>query len=372
MWANGVGFGAGGSGAAAGPPGRGVSLLATVGPGGGTGDGGGALGPPSVTGAAWNAAGTQLTVTFDKAVTGTAGFSVVVPALYTPLVLTYSAGDGSASYTYTAGRAAVAGESTTLSYAPGTVQSLAGAPLAGFTGQAVGDATAYNPLADTPDFLLEMGPTWCFSDAGGTVPCGVGDPIRVFKDRSGHTRNFSEATAGLRPTLQKTGGGKWFARFDGVDDVAILSPYAGSAAVGSLTAAAVVLQAAGSFPALTSSAAAIIDNRWDEGTRQFTATTGESGSSKVTSPTASTLGTGYRLMAQRDYGAHTCTLYENGTVKATGADANTLTAPNGFSIGARQDGSNPAQIDLYGLFYKEAVLDNTALANVDAYLAGLL
>lgn len=61
------------------------------------------------------------------------------------------------------------------------------------------------------------GPSWCFTDAGGTVPCGDGDPVRVWKDRSGNARDLSQATSGNRPTLRNNAGA-WEVRQDGVDD----------------------------------------------------------------------------------------------------------------------------------------------------------
>ena len=74
----------------------------------------------------------------------------------------------------------------------------------------------------TPAQLLSLaawytaGPTWCFSDAGGTVPCNVGDAVQVWKDRTG-VFNVSQATAAARPTLQQVSG-RYFVQFDGVND----------------------------------------------------------------------------------------------------------------------------------------------------------
>ena len=74
------------------------------------------------------------------------------------------------------------------------------------------------------------GPSWCFTDAGGTVPCGDGDPVRVWKDRSGNARDLSQATSGNRPVLRSVSG-RWWVQFDGVDDGLELSGFApGSAA----------------------------------------------------------------------------------------------------------------------------------------------
>lgn len=64
---------------------------------------------------------------------------------------------------------------------------------------------------------LTAGPTWCFSDAGGTVPCVDTDPVQVWKDRSGNAYNLLQATSGNRPTLRLVSGA-WVVRYDGVDD----------------------------------------------------------------------------------------------------------------------------------------------------------
>ena len=72
---------------------------------------------------------------------------------------------------------------------------------------------------------LTAGPTWCFLDAGGTTPCGNGDPVYVWADRSGNAVNLTQSTAGQRPTLV-TSGGLWRVRFDGTDDRIVSSALA--------------------------------------------------------------------------------------------------------------------------------------------------
>lgn len=64
---------------------------------------------------------------------------------------------------------------------------------------------------------LTAGPTWCFSDAAGTVPCADGDSVRVWRDQAAGIL-VSQATSGNRPTLRLDAGGKWYVLFDGVDD----------------------------------------------------------------------------------------------------------------------------------------------------------
>lgn len=64
---------------------------------------------------------------------------------------------------------------------------------------------------------LTADPAYCFVDAGKTTPCGHGDPVRVWADRSGHARDFGQATLAERPTLVLESGA-WRVRFDGTDD----------------------------------------------------------------------------------------------------------------------------------------------------------
>jgi hypothetical protein len=54
------------------------------------------------------------------------------------------------------------------------------------------------------------GPTTCFSDAGGTVPCAVGDSCYIFKSTFGPLRTFTQATSGARLILRQTTAGKYY------------------------------------------------------------------------------------------------------------------------------------------------------------------
>lgn len=63
-----------------------------------------------------------------------------------------------------------------------------------------------------------FGPSWDFTDAGGTTPCGPGDLIRVAKPAAGSSSiNATQGTSGQRPTLDG-GAGTWAGLFDGVND----------------------------------------------------------------------------------------------------------------------------------------------------------
>lgn len=77
--------------------------------------------------------------------------------------------------------------------------------------------SAWTPASLTNlELWFTAGPTWCFSDAGGTVACGAGDSVYVWKDRSGNALDVSQATSGRRPKLQQTSG-KWCVRFAEAD-----------------------------------------------------------------------------------------------------------------------------------------------------------
>ncbi len=64
---------------------------------------------------------------------------------------------------------------------------------------------------------LTAGPTWCFSDAGGTTPCGNGDTVYVWKDRTVSGANFTQSIANRQPILRLSGS-TWYVDFDGVND----------------------------------------------------------------------------------------------------------------------------------------------------------
>jgi hypothetical protein len=67
--------------------------------------------------------------------------------------------------------------------------------------------------ASLPDLAvwLTAGPEWCYQDAGASVPCGDGDPVYTWVDRSGNGHDFSQADAGTRPVLRL--GSEWELEF---------------------------------------------------------------------------------------------------------------------------------------------------------------
>lgn len=107
------------------------------------------------------------------------------------------------------------------------------------------NVAAFDPLS-VPGLALDLvaSPAYAFTDAGGTAAAGDGDAVRVWKDRSGNARDFSQATAANRPLLRLAADGTWGLAFDGADDF-----LAGAAILGgtgeSGTAVLVVTAAAG-------------------------------------------------------------------------------------------------------------------------------
>lgn len=89
---------------------------------------------PEVTSAAISTSGTQLTITFDKSVTGSTGFTS--SGTNGSIGLTYVSGSGTNTLTYSTGRTVYSGETVTLNYASGNVQS-GGVSLVNFSNHAV-------------------------------------------------------------------------------------------------------------------------------------------------------------------------------------------------------------------------------------------
>lgn len=80
-------------------------------------------------------------------------------------------------------------------------------------------AAAFTPasVAGNLDYWLPS-PSYCFSDAGGTTPCAVGDAVAVWKPVRGLGANFTQGTAASRPLLQQDASGHYVVRFDNADD----------------------------------------------------------------------------------------------------------------------------------------------------------
>jgi hypothetical protein len=72
-------------------------------------------------------------------------------------------------------------------------------------------SVAWTPAAVAGLTYFTAGPTWCFSDAGGTTPCAAGDLIYTWVSRFGPSYTLVQATGGNRLTLRQTAGGKYYA-----------------------------------------------------------------------------------------------------------------------------------------------------------------
>lgn len=58
-----------------------------------------------------------------------------------------------------------------------------------------------------------------FQDAAGTSPVtAVEQPVGLMRDKSGRGNHASQSTAAARPVLKQDAGGRYYLRFDGVDD----------------------------------------------------------------------------------------------------------------------------------------------------------
>lgn len=237
------------------------------------------------------------------------------------------------------------------------------------------NAVLYPPLpvlgrAATPPLTnlalwLSAGPGYCFTDAAGTVPCADTDPVRVWKDRSGNVRDFSQATSGLRPTLRLVSG-KWAVRFDGVDDYLRASTFsAGSNCSLYFRVTPTTSTPGGMFDSAPATASTIRNNPsgdWDWHASQPRFSIGG-----LTGGAAATLGFLHSLAPSRrvDY-------RRNGSAVSTNTDPSTSAAawvtP---TIGTVNTTFSPLAGDLAGVLVYSATHDAAAAALVEAYLGGL-
>jgi hypothetical protein len=216
--------------------------------------------------------------------------------------------------------------------------------------------------------LYTASPTYCFSDAAGTVPCGAGDGVWVWKDRSGGARDLAQATAASQPKLQQVGG-KWVVRFDGTDDL-IDRAHTQVGTTGQAYFYRGILNAAGNFPM-------VLVNRNNSREFRFSGTlrrleTLRNGGS-VTGATAVALATSFTGMASHNYVADTCEVFLNGVSDATGPDImDAVSTPADLiRLGARSAGSFHWSGDLYEIGYLERPLTAAEVAQLHAYLAAL-
>lgn len=94
-----------------------------------------------------------------------------------------------------------------LGFSPGSAALMASAARLGFLATLPGVVASYDP-SDLSTL---------FQDAAGTIPAGVGDPVRLMLDKSGLGRNMRAPSDAARPILRSSGGLFWL-EADGVDD----------------------------------------------------------------------------------------------------------------------------------------------------------
>jgi len=71
-------------------------------------------------------------------------------------------------------------------------------------------ASAWTPAAITNLTYFVPGPSTCFTDAGGTTPCGVGDGVYTMVSSYGPSVTLQQATSGARLILRQDAGGKYY------------------------------------------------------------------------------------------------------------------------------------------------------------------
>jgi PKD repeat protein len=231
-------------------------------------------------------------------------------------------------------------------------------------------SSAWNPSLITPALWLEASTTYCFTDAGGTVACADGDPVRVWKDRSGNSRDLSQGTLGNRP-LYRANSGNPYVEFDGTDDF-MSAAYSPGALAGATMLASARLTANGSFPVIFTQRPGETEFRGNAASRQISVTT-SNGGGNVTDPSALATTTDYTIGFVTTYGAASgCSVYRDGTAVATGTDNSTTSAtPTTLNISGRSAGSLPWVGRIYGLVFCPAAISGANVTLLHTYLAAL-
>lgn len=224
---------------------------------------------------------------------------------------------------------------------------------------AASSAAAWTP-ASLPSLAAwyTAGPSWCFTDAAGTVPAGDGDLVRVWKDRTASARNLVQGTSGNRPTLALSGG-RWFVVFDGTNDSVLY------------TGAFIAAQPFTAFFAARTGVAAVSENVFDGG-----ATGGRAIAGKLSSGT-------YRLFAgvsldgaPADASLHAFTGLFNGESSALRQDAAQVLAGDvdvgvpdaGLRVGANNTGANTFLNGAVAELFFSASDATASFAEAEAYL----
>jgi hypothetical protein len=230
--------------------------------------------------------------------------------------------------------------------------------------------TSFNPVGGLANLIAvyTASPTYCFSDAAGTVPCAVADPVYVWKDRSGNARDLTQATLAARPTLRQVSG-KYVVRFDGTDDfIDRAHTQVGTTGQGYFYRG--ILNAAGNFPMVLVNRNNSREFRFN-GTLRKIETLRNGGA--VMGATAVPLATSFTAIATHNYGNDTCEVFYNGVSDATGPDIMDAAASPAdlIRLGARSAGQFHWSGDLYEIGYLERPLSAAEVASIHAYLAAL-
>jgi len=73
-------------------------------------------------------------------------------------------------------------------------------------------ASEFTPASLSPALWLRSGPTWQFSDTGGTTPITDAVAVARWLDASGNGRHLTQSTTGNRPVARQVSG-VWTTRF---------------------------------------------------------------------------------------------------------------------------------------------------------------
>jgi hypothetical protein len=212
---------------------------------------------------------------------------------------------------------------------------------------------AWTPASlPSPALWLTASASYCFSDAGLTAPCGVGDGV-YWKGRAGGN-NATQATASKRPTFQAGPS----VRFDGTDDFLSL-------------ASAVTISGGCSvyFVQTTTGDCALAGY---SGTNAPQVRVGQGGANVLSvydgtnNPQSAALSVarGTRTVSGFVLSGTTVTFYENGTARGTGTwnPTNVLDQLGTFSIGA-----NFLTGDLHEVVVTTAALSASDRLLLDSY-----
>lgn len=212
---------------------------------------------------------------------------------------------------------------------------------------------------------LTAGPTWCYQDAGASVPCGDGDPVYTWVDRSG-TGNLVQATGAKRPTL-RLDGPAWYVDFDGTADWV---GRAGGHAAGSHS-----LYTA--FRLATAANTQMIAWNGEDGIGMFTSHFTLNDRLYSAAGPGNDVDSGFATDASDHafgltFDGATLRTYRDGTAGLTGTPTYNPTGTTYVRVGANVAETQFAGGRVYGAVLAASVPADDVRANLDAYLAGLM